>query len=131
MSVTVHIEDDYDISRGDMIVRVNNVPRQEQDIDLMICWFHEKPLNENGKYALRHTTREARCIIREVRYRMDVNTLHRDMESRVVGMNDIARISIRSTLPLFVDPYYKNRITGSVILIDEATNETVAAGMVI
>ncbi len=131
MSVTMHIEDDFDISRGDMIVRVNNVPRQEQDIDLMICWFHEKPLQERGKYILRHTTKEARCIIREVRYRMDVNTLHRDVDSRLINMNDIARISIRSTLPLFVDAYNKNRITGSVILIDEGTNETVAAGMVI
>lgn len=131
MSVTMHIEEDFDVSRGDMIVRVNNVPRQEQEVDLMICWFNEKPLQERGKYILRHTTREARCIIREVRYRMDVNTLHRDMNSKQISMNDIARISIRSTLPLFVDPYNKNRITGSVILIDEGTNETVAAGMVI
>ena len=131
MSVTMHIQDDFDVSRGDMIVRVNNMPRQEQDIDLMICWFHEKPLQERGKYIIRHTTKEARCIIREVRYRMDVNTLHRDANSREIGMNDIARISIRSTLPLFVDPYQKNRITGSIILIDEGTNETVAAGMVI
>jgi sulfate adenylyltransferase subunit 1 len=131
MSVTMHLEDDYDVSRGDMIVRVNNVPRQEQDVDLMICWFHDRPLQERGKYILRHTTKEARCIIKDVRYRMDVNTLHRDLESKLIGMNDIARISIRSTLPLFVDPYQKNRITGSVILIDEGTNETVAAGMVI
>lgn len=131
MSVTMHIEEDFDVSRGDMIVRVNNVPRQEQEVDLMICWFNEKPLQERGKYILRHTTKEARCIIREVRYRMDVNTLHRDMNSKQISMNDIARISIRSTLPLFVDPYNKNRITGSVILIDEGTNETVAAGMVI
>lgn len=131
MSVTMHIDDDFDISRGDMIVRVNNVPRQEQDVDLMICWFHEKPLQERGKYILRHTTREARCIIKEVRYRMDVNTLHRDAETNEIRMNDIARISIRSTVPLFTDAYNKNRITGSVILIDEGTNETVAAGMVI
>ncbi len=131
MSVTMHIQDDLDVSRGDMIVRVNNVPRQEQDVDLMICWFHDKPLQERGKYLLRHTTKEARCIIREVRYRMDVNTLHRDMENREIKMNDIARISVRSTLPLFVDPYQKNRITGSVILVDEGTNETVGAGMVI
>ena len=131
MSVTMHIADDFDISRGDMIVRVNNVPRQEQDLDLMICWFNERPLQERGKYILRHTTKEARCVIKEVRYRMDVNTLHRDTTTKQIGMNDIARISIRSTLPLFVDPYQKNRITGSVIIIDEGTNETVAAGMVI
>ena len=86
---------------------------------------------ERGKYILRHTTKEARCIIREIRYKMDVNTLHRDKDNRQINMNDIARISIRSTLPLFVDPYQRNRITGSVILIDEGTNETVAAGMVI
>ena len=131
MSVVVHIEDDFDVSRGDMIVRVNNAPRQEQDLDLMICWFNEQPLRERGKYILRHTTKEARCIIREIRYKMDVNTLHRDKDNRQINMNDIARISIRSTLPLFVDPYQRNRITGSVILIDEGTNETVAAGMVI
>ncbi len=131
MSVVVHIEDDYDVSRGDMIVRANNMPRQEQDIDLMICWFHEKPLDEKGKYVLRHTTKEARCIIKEVRYRMDVNTLHRDMNNKIIRMNDIARITIRSTVPLFVDAYQKNRITGSIILIDEGTNETVAAGMII
>ncbi|MBK9983460.1 MAG: GTP-binding protein [Saprospiraceae bacterium] len=131
MSVVVHIEDDFDLSRGDMIVRANNMPRQEQDIDLMICWFHEKPLEERGKYVLRHTTKESRCIIKEVRYRMDVNTLHRDMTDKKIKMNDIARITIRSTLPLFVDAYQKNRITGSIILIDEGTNETVAAGMII
>ena len=131
MSVTMHIEDDFDISRGDMIVRVNNVPRQEQDMDLMICWFNEKPLEERGKYIIRHTTKEAKCIVREVRYRMNVNTLHRDIESKQIRMNDIARISIRTTLPLFIDAYQKNRVTGSVILIDEGTNETVAAGMVI
>ena len=131
MSVVMHIEDDFDVSRGDMIVRVNNVPRQEQDVDIMVCWFNESPLRERGKYILRHTTREARCIIKEVRYRMDVNTLHRDLNNKEINMNDIARISIRSTLPLFVDSYQKNRITGSVILIDEGTNETVAAGMII
>lgn len=131
MSVVIHIEDDFDVSRGDMIVRVNNVPRQDQDLDLMICWFNEKPLRENGKYILRHTTKEARCIVKDVRYRMDVNSLHRDLNNKQIGMNDIARISIRSTLPLFVDPYQRNRITGSVILIDEGTNETVAAGMII
>ncbi len=131
MSVIVHLEDNFDLSRGDMLVRSNNMPRQDQDVDLMICWFNEKPLQRRGKYILRHTTKEARCIIREVRYRMDVNTLHRDLENIQINMNDIARISIRSTLPLFVDSYQRNRITGSVILIDEGTNETVAAGMII
>jgi sulfate adenylyltransferase subunit 1 len=131
MSVTMHIADDYDVSRGDMIVRSNNVPRQDQDIDLMICWFNERPLQLRGKYAIRHTTREVRCIVTDVRYRMDVNTLHRDLDDTSIKMNDIARISIRTTAPLFVDPYQRNRITGSVILVDEGSNETVAAGMVI
>lgn len=131
MSVIMHIEDDIDISRGDMMVRVNNIPKQEQDIDLMICWFQDKPLQERGKYVLRHTTKEVRCIIKEVRYRMDVNTLHRDLESKEIKMNDIARISLRTTAPLFIDAYQRNRITGSVVIIDEGTNETVAAGMVI
>jgi sulfate adenylyltransferase subunit 1 len=97
----------------------------------MVCWFNDKPLQERGKYILRHTTKEARCIIKEVRYKMDVNTLHRDMHDKQIGMNYIARISIRSTMPLFVDAYQKNRTTGSVIFIDEGTNETVGAGMVI
>ena len=132
MSVTMLIEDDYDLSRGDMIVRVNNVPDVEQDLDIMICWFdHSRPLQLRGKYTLMHTSRECRCIVKDIRYKMDVNTLHRDLEDNNIGMNDIARISIRTTVPLFIDAYRKNRITGSVILIDEATNNTVAAGMIV
>lgn len=131
MSVTFLLEDDLDLSRGDMIVRENNHPDVEQDIDLMVCWFHEKQLQLRGKYAILHTTQEARCVIKEIRYKMDVNTLHRDLEDKAVGMNDIARISIRTTKPLFVDSYRKNRITGSVLIIDEGTNETVGAGMII
>ena len=132
MSVTLLLEDDLDISRGDMIVRVHNQPEVTQDLDLMICWFdHQKTLQPRGKYLLRHTSQEVKCLIKEVRYKMDVNTLHRNLEDRTIGMNDIARIAIRATRPLFVDPYRKNRITGSVILVDPATNNTVAAGMVI
>ncbi len=132
MSVTILLKDDYDVSRGDMIVRALNKPQVTQDIDLMICWFdHERPLQLRGKYALQHTTRSVRCIIHDVRYKMDVNTLHRDLEDKAIGMNDIARIAIRTTQPLFVDAYRKNRITGSVILIDEMTNNTVAAGMIV
>jgi sulfate adenylyltransferase subunit 1 len=132
MSVTLLLEDDIDISRGDMIVRPNNHPEPTQDIDLMICWFdHEKPLQLRGKYALKHTTKDVRCIVKDVRYKMNINTLHRDLEDRVIHMNDIARITIRTTQPLLVDPYRKNRSTGSVILIDEATNNTVAAGMIV
>ena len=130
-SVTILLEDDIDISRGDMIVRENNVPRVEQDLEVMVCWFNEKPLRENAKYAILHTTQEARCIIKEIRYRLDINSLHRDLEDKNIKMNDIARVVIRSTKPLFVDAYRKNRITGSVIFVDEGTNETVGAGMII
>ncbi len=131
MSATILLEDDIDVSRGDMIVRQNNQPKSSQDLELMVCWFNEKPLQLNGKYKIMHTTQEARCIVKEVRYRLDINTLHRDMEDKNIEMNEIARIVIRSTKPLFTDSYRKNRITGSVILVDEGTNETVAAGMVI
>jgi len=98
----------------------------------MICWFdQDKALMLNGKYLIFHTTQEARCVIRDIHYKMNVNTLHRDTEDKTISMNDIARIQIRATKPLFVDAYRKNRITGSVILIDEGTNNTVAAGMII
>jgi sulfate adenylyltransferase subunit 1 len=131
LSVTLLLEDDLDLSRGEMIVRENNQPNVDQNIELMICWFSEKPMQLNGKYTLFHTTREARCVIKEIRYKLNINTLHRDQEDLKIGMNDIARISIRTTKPLFFDSYRKNRITGSVILIDEGTNATVAAGMII
>ncbi len=131
MSVTLLLKDDIDISRGDMIVRENNKPAISQDIDLRICWFNEKPLQLRGKYEIRHTTQTARCIVQEVQYKMDVNTLHRNLDDKVIRMNDIARISIRTTKPLFVDAYSKNRNTGSVLLVDEGSNETVAAGMII
>ena len=131
MSVTVLLKDDLDLSRGDMIVRENNHPNVTQDLELMICWFNDKPLQLRGKYAIQHTTQSARCLIQDIQYKMDVNSLHRNLEDKTVRLNDIARISIRSTKPLFVDAYRKNRMTGSVILIDEGTNETVAAGMVI
>lgn len=131
MSVTVLLNDDYDLSRGDMIVRENNRPEVSQDLEIMICWFNERPLQPRGKYTILHTTQEARCMIKEVRYKLDINTLHRNQEDLNIGMNDIARIVIRATKPLFFDAYRKNRITGSVILVDEGTNETVAAGMII
>jgi sulfate adenylyltransferase subunit 1 len=97
----------------------------------MVCWFNERPMQLRGKYTIMHTTRQVRCLVKDIQYKMDVNTLHRDLDDKVIGMNDIARITIRTTQPLFVDPYRKNRITGSVILIDEGTNETVGAGMVV
>jgi len=131
MSVTLTLNDEIDISRGDMIVKDNNQPESTQDIDLMVCWFNSRPLQLNGKYAIRHTTRDARCVIKEVVYKMDINTLHRNEEGKNIQMNDIGRIRLRTTVPLFIDSYKKNRITGSIILIDEATNETVGAGMII
>ena len=130
MSVTITLEDDIDISRGDMIVRENNVPEVGQDIDVMVCWLNSKPLQLNGKYAIKHTTKDVRCIIKEVKYRININTLHRDEENKEIKMNDIGRVTLRTTSPLFYDEYTKNRITGSLVLIDEATNVTVGAAMI-
>jgi sulfate adenylyltransferase subunit 1 len=131
MSVTMRLQDEFDLGRGDMIVRVNNQPTVSQDIDVMICWMHEKPIQLNGKYAIRHTTRDARCLVKEIQYKMDINTLHRLEGDKQIGMNDIGRIKLRTTIPLFFDSYKRNRHTGSLILIDENTNETVGAGMII
>jgi sulfate adenylyltransferase subunit 1 len=131
MSVCMTLTDNIDISRGDMLVREDNKPTIEQDIDLMICWMNEKKMIPKGKYTIRHTSQTARCIIKEVKYKMDINTLHRMEDEKEIGLNDIGRITIRTTKPLFFDSYRRNRNTGSIILVDEATNETVAAGMVI
>jgi sulfate adenylyltransferase subunit 1 len=131
MSVTIRLTDEIDISRGDMIVRENNIPQVGQDIELMVCWLHERPLQLNGKYTVRHTTKEARCIIKEIRYKVDINTLHRMENDKEIKMNDIGRVHIRTTAPLFFDEYRRNRLTGSLILIDEGTNETVGACMII
>ncbi len=131
-SVTVLVEDKLDLSRGDMIVRPNNKPDIGQDIEVMLCWFdNNKPLQANGKYALKHTSQDVRCVVKEIRYKLDINTLHRELEDMTINMNDMARVVLRTTKPLFTDAYRKNRITGSIILIDEGTNSTVAAGMVI
>ncbi|MFN3403774.1 MAG: sulfate adenylyltransferase subunit CysN [Cytophagaceae bacterium] len=131
MSVTITLEDEIDISRGDMIVKPNNQPAVGQDIELMICWLNDKKLNAGGKYTIRHTTKEARCVVKEIRYKVNINTLHRIEDDKTIGLNDIGRVLIRTTSPLFHDSYKKNRSTGSVILIDEFTNETVGAGMII
>jgi len=131
-SVTILLEDDYDLSRGDMIVRTNNQPEITQDIEIMICWFdNQKPIQPRGKYSIMHTTKTARCVVKEVRYKLDINTLHRDEDENTINMNDIGRVVVRTTSPLFIDAYRKNRITGSVILIDEGTNNTVGAGMIL
>jgi len=131
MSVAMTLEDDIDISRGDMIVRENNKPEVSQDIEAMICWMGENPLKEKGKYALKHTSKDARCMVKEIKYKVDINTLHRNEEDKVIASNDIARVTLRTTSPLFIDQYSRNRNTGSLILIDEATNNTVGAGMII
>lgn len=131
MSVCMTLTDDIDISRGDMLVRKNNKPTVEQNIDLMICWMNEKKMMIGGKYTIRHTSQTARCVIKEVNYKMDINTLHRLEKDKKISMNDIGRITIRTTKPLFFDSYRRNRNTGSIILVDEATNETIAAGMII
>ena len=131
MSVTLLLEDDIDISRGDMIVRENNSPTVTQDVEAMVCWFNPTGLQPRGKYVILHTTKEARCMIKEVRYKLNINTLQRDEQDLNIEMNDIARIVIRTTQPMFIDSYRKNRVSGSFILIDEATFETVAAGMII
>lgn len=130
-SVTLTLEDELDISRGDMIVRKNNQPKVDQNIDMMICWLNEKPLQLKAKYVLKHTTNDARCMVTDIKYKIDINTLDRDLEDKKIGMNDIGRISLRTTKPIFFDSYRKNRITGSVVLVDEATNETICAGMIV
>ncbi|MDG4768055.1 GTP-binding protein [Solwaraspora sp. WMMD406] len=132
MSVTVRLTDELDISRGDLICRPHNAPTPAQDIEAMICWMDEaNPLRVGGKYAIKHTTRGARAVVRGVQYRLDVNTLHRDEAASELGLNDIGRVTFRTTVPLLTDEYRRNRTTGGFILIDETTNRTAAAGMII
>ncbi len=131
MSVTFTLENEIDISRGDMIVKTDNQPEITQEIDVMICWLAEKQLHVNGKYSLKHTTKDVRCIIKEIQYKININTLEKVEDDKNITLNDIARISIKTTSPIVVDKYSKNRNTGSIILIDEATNITVGAGMII
>ena len=131
MSVTMTLAEDIDISRGGMLVRPNNKATITQDIDFMMCWMGNEPFDPRKKYTILHTTNKVRCVVKEVLYKIDINTLHRNEEDLSVGMNDIARIKIRTTKPLLCDSYSKNKSTGSLILIEEATNNTVAAGMII
>ena len=131
MSVTIQLTDDIGVSRGDMLVRSHNQPNLNQDIEIMMCWLDNKAPNPKSKYIIKHTTSEAKAIIKNIRYKLDVNTLHRNIENLNIGMNDVARVQLRTTKPLLTDAYRKNRTTGSIILIDESTHETVAAGMII
>ncbi|MBA3266426.1 MAG: 50S ribosome-binding GTPase [Nocardioidaceae bacterium] len=130
MSVTVRLEDDVDVSRGDMICRPQNAPVPSQDIDAMVCWMSTTPLRPRQKLSIKHTTRTARTLIKDVLYRLDVNSLHRDLETKELTLNEIGRVQLRTTVPLLCDPYEKNRTTGSFILIDEATGVTLGAGMI-
>ncbi len=130
MSVSISLEDDIDISRGDMIVRTNNKPDATQDIDVMLCWLHNSPSKPRTKYSIKHTSNDQKAMIKEVIYKININTFDRDREDKELKMNDIAKVKIRTTKPLMVDSYRDNKTTGSIILIDDATNETVAAGMI-
>ncbi|WP_433613463.1 sulfate adenylyltransferase subunit CysN [Dactylosporangium sp. CA-139114] len=132
MSVTIRLADELDIARGDLICRPNNAPQVAQDIEAMICWMDEtRPLTVGGKYAIKHTTRSARAVVRGLQYRLDVNTLHRDESANQLGLNEIGRVRLRTTVPLLADEYRRNRTTGGFIIIDESTNRTVGAGMII
>ena len=131
MSVTLRLSDDLDISRGDMIIKENNVPQIDQNLDVMICWMSEKALSPGTKYYLKHITQDVRCLIKGIKYKVDVNTLKRIIDGQELKMNEIARVSLRTTKPLFFDSYRKNRQTGSLILIEEGTNNTVGVGMIV
>jgi bifunctional enzyme CysN/CysC len=132
MSVTIRLADNLDVSRGDMICRLNNRPQVGQDVDAMLCWFSERhTLTPGAKYAVKHTSNWARALVKDVQYRLDVNTLHRDETAASLSLNEIGRVTLRTTRPLLFDEYRRNRETGSFILVDEATNDTVAAGMIV
>ena len=132
LSTTITLEDEIDISRGDMIIKTNNPPHKGQEVEAMICWFSDsKNLSANGKYVLRHTSKEVKAMVKEVRYKVNINTLHKIEDDLEFRLNDIGRICLRTSSPLFYDSYKKNRVTGSFILIDEQSNETVAAGMIL
>jgi bifunctional enzyme CysN/CysC len=131
MSVTIRLEDQIDVSRGDLICRPHNAPNVAQDIDAMICWMDESAKLEPGrKYTIKHTTRSARTVVKRLHYRLDVNSLHRDESAESLSLNEIGRVTLRTTVPLMADEYSRNRTTGGFVLVDEATNRTVAAGMI-
>jgi bifunctional enzyme CysN/CysC len=132
MSVTVRLTDDIDISRGDMICRDRNRPHVGQDLEAMVCWLTaQTELRPGAKLAIKHTTRWGRALVKELQYRLDVNTLHRDEAAPALTLNEIGRVRLRTTVPLFFDEYRRNRTTGSFVLVDEVTNNTVGAGMIL
>ena len=129
-SVTIQLEDKIDISRGDMLVKPNNQPKSSQDLDARICWFsNSKKLTQGGKYLIKHTTKTAQAMISEITYKVDVNSLRKNEQDKEFNMNDIGRIKFRTSEPIFYDTYRRNRNTGSFILIDPFTHQTLAAGM--
>jgi sulfate adenylyltransferase large subunit len=130
-SVTLHLADDLDVGRGDLLCRPGEVPPASQDFEAMVCWMSDRPLQPNGRYALKHTTRWTRAIASEICYRLDINTGERDEAAREVRANDLARIRLRTMNPIYLDPYNRNRLTGSFALVDETTHATVAAGMLV
>ncbi|WP_222268427.1 sulfate adenylyltransferase subunit 1 [Modestobacter marinus] len=129
MSVTVRLTDDLDVSRGDMICRPANAPQVTQDLDAIVCWMTDQPLQPRQRLGVKHTTRSVRAVVKDVQYRLDVNSLHRERDVSHLGLNDIGRVTLRTTQPLFIDDYHRSRETGRFILIDESTNATVGAGM--
>lgn len=131
MSVTLRLTDDIDISRGDMIVSADNLPQSSQDIEIMMCWMNQRPMRTGAKYHLKHTTADVKCLVKEIVHKVDVNTLEKIDGNGELNMNEIARVKLRTTKPLYFDIYNRNRQTGSLILIDEGTNETVGVGMII
>ncbi len=131
MAVTVQLADELDVSRGDMICRPNNQPSASQDLDAMVCWMTDRPLKPRARYAIKHTTRWVRAMVTELQYRLDVNSLHREEGPPQLGLNDIGRVKLRTTAAVFYDPYQRNRTTGSFVLVDESTHETVGAGMLV
>ena len=131
MSIAMTLEDDIDLSRGDMIVKRNNLPTKDQRLTAMICWFNENPARPRAKYVLKHTSNEPMAMITDIEYKVDVNTLHRITDDNEIKMNDICKVKIRTTSAIMMDEYSRNRKTGSFILIDSATNETVAGGMLV
>jgi len=131
MSVSITLEDDIDVSRGDMITKANNKPIATQEFDAMLCWLHNNSARPRAKYTIKHTSNDQKAMITDVMYKIDVNTYSREEEKKELNMNDIARVSIRTTRPLMIDEYRDNRITGSFVLIDDTTHETVAAGMIV
>ena len=131
LSCSLLLKENIDISRGDMIVKVNNPPDRGQDIEAMLCWFSEKKMTLRGKYSLRHTTNEVKAIVSSLQYKININTLRKIEDEAEFGMNEIGRVTIRTSAPIYYDSYKNNRTTGSFILVDDVTNETVAAGMIV